>query len=102
MTTAGIIRSKRSQLARYCLVWGIRPVCGPATVGQVTKIKGFTSYGPVHRVYFFSFLVLSMRCKCLSKMHIDREYEERSQCDAQVLTSHLNSLTSKPHTRRKN
>ena len=33
----GILPSQRSQLARGCLVWGIRPVCGPATVGQVTK-----------------------------------------------------------------
>ena len=34
-------------------------------------------------------------------MHIDREYEERSQCDVQVLTSRLNSLASKPHTATK-
>ena len=34
-------------------------------------------------------------------MQIDREYEERSQCDAQVLTSCLNSLAYKPHTTRK-
>ena len=31
-------------------------------------------------------------------MQIDREYEEWSQCDVQVLTSHLNSLASKSHT----
>ena len=31
-------------------------------------------------------------------MQIDREYEERSQCDAQVLTSRLNSLASKSLT----
>ena len=34
-------------------------------------------------------------------MQIDREYEEQSQCDAQVLTPRLNSLASKPHTTRK-
>ena len=62
----GILPSKRSQLAHYYLVWGIRPVYGPSTIGQVTKIKGFTGYGPVHRVYF-SLLYLSMICKCLSK-----------------------------------
>ena len=33
----GIIPSQRSQLARDCLVWGIRLVCGPATVRQITK-----------------------------------------------------------------
>ena len=34
-------------------------------------------------------------------MQIDREYEEWSQCDAQVLTSHLNSLASNSHPTRK-
>ena len=64
--TVGILPNKNSQLARYCLVWGIRPVYGPSTVGQVTKIKDFTGYGLVHRVCFY-FFSLSMRCKCLSK-----------------------------------
>ena len=36
----GILPNKCSQLARYCLVWGIRPVYSLATVGQVT-IKVF-------------------------------------------------------------
>ena len=35
----GILSSQRSQLARDCLVWGIRPVCGSATVGQSNKKK---------------------------------------------------------------
>ena len=48
----GILPSKCSQLARNCLVWGIRLVYGLATVGQVTKIKGFTGYDPVNRVCF--------------------------------------------------
>ena len=53
----GILPSQHSQLAHDCLVWGICPVYGPTTVGQVTKIKGFTGCGPIHRVYFcvFSF-----------------------------------------------
>ena len=34
-------------------------------------------------------------------MQIDREYEEWSQCDAQVLTSRLNSLASKPTQQEK-
>ena len=34
-----------------CLVEGIRPVCGPATIGQGNKTKGFTGCGPVHRVF---------------------------------------------------
>ena len=34
-------------------------------------------------------------------MQIDKEYKEQSQCDAQVITSRLNSLTSKSHTARK-
>ena len=36
VTTVWILPNKRSQLYRYCLVWGIRLVYGPATVGQVT------------------------------------------------------------------
>ena len=51
----GILPIQRSQLARDCLVWGIRPVCGPATVGQSNKNKGFTGCGLVHRVYFCIF-----------------------------------------------
>ena len=35
VTTIGILPNKRSQLAFYCLVWGIRLVYGPATTGQV-------------------------------------------------------------------
>ena len=45
LTTVGILPNKRSQLARYCLVWGIRPVYGPATIGQVT-IKVFYRLRP--------------------------------------------------------
>ena len=90
----GILPSQRSQLACDCLVWGIRPVCGLATVWQITKIKGFTGCGPVHCVYFCVFN-FSMICKCLSNMQIDKGYEERSQCDVQVLTSRLKSLASK-------
>ena len=48
----GFSPNQPSQLARYCLVWGIRPVCGPATVGQSNKNKGFTGCGSVHRVFF--------------------------------------------------
>ena len=53
----GILPSQRSQLAHEFFLWGIHPVYGPATIGQVTKIKGFTGCGPVHHVYFcvFSF-----------------------------------------------
>ena len=51
----GIIPNKRSQLACYYLVWGICLVCGPATVGQVTKTKGFIGCGLVHRIYFYIF-----------------------------------------------
>ena len=51
-TTVGILPNKCSQLAHHYLVWGIRPVYDLATVGQVTKIKGFTDYGPVHCVCF--------------------------------------------------
>ena len=36
-----------------CLVQGIHPVCGPATVGQVTKTKAFTGCGPVHRIFLY-------------------------------------------------
>ena len=34
VTIVGILPNKRSQLALYCLVWGIHPVYCPATVGQ--------------------------------------------------------------------
>ena len=46
LLSVGILPNKRSQLARYCLVWGIRPVYGLAAVGQVTVKDYFTSCGP--------------------------------------------------------
>ena len=59
VTTVGILPNKHSQLARYCLVWGIRPVYGPATVGQVTVKAYFTGCGSVHRLsVFFSFMFM--------------------------------------------
>ena len=36
VTIVRILPNKRSQLSRYCLVWGIRSVYGLTTVGQVT------------------------------------------------------------------
>ena len=56
VTTVGILPNKCSQLARYCLVWGIHPVYGPATVGQVT-IKVFYRLRPDPPCIFFSFLM---------------------------------------------
>ena len=44
-TTIGILPNKRSQIARYCLVWGIRLVYGLATVDQVT-VKVFYQLRP--------------------------------------------------------
>ena len=59
VTTGGILPNKRSQLARYCLVWGIHPVYGPATVGQVMVKAYFTGCGLVHRLsVFFSFMFM--------------------------------------------
>ena len=55
VTIVGILPNKRSQLYRYCLVWGIRSVYGPATVGQVT-IKVFYRLRPDPScIFFFSF-----------------------------------------------
>ena len=45
VTTVGILPNKHSQLARYCLVWGILPVYGPTTVDQVT-VKVFYRLQP--------------------------------------------------------
>ena len=57
VTIVEILPNKHSQLARYCLVWEIRPVYGPATVGQVTVKDYFTGCGPVHHLsVFFSFI----------------------------------------------
>ena len=57
VTIVGILPNKRSQLARYCLVWGIHPVYGLATVGQVMVKAYFTGCGLVHRLsVFFSFI----------------------------------------------
>ena len=59
VTTVGILPNKSSQLARYCLVWGIRQVYGPATVGQVTIKACFTSCSPIHRLsVFFNFIFM--------------------------------------------
>ena len=58
-TTVGILPNKHSQLARYFLVWGIRPVCSPTTVGQVMVKACFTGYGAVHRLsVFFSLMIM--------------------------------------------
>ena len=45
LTTVGILPNKRSQLACYCLVWGICLVYSLATIGQVT-IKFFYQLRP--------------------------------------------------------
>ena len=57
VTIVGFLPNKSSQLARYCLVWVIRPVYGSATVGQVTVKDYFTGRGSVHcLIVFFSFM----------------------------------------------
>ena len=59
VTTVGILPNKHSQLARYCLVWGIHPIYSPATVGQVTVKAYFTGCGLAHRLsVFFSFMFM--------------------------------------------
>ena len=55
-----------------CLVQGIRLVCGPATVGQVTKLKDLL-VAAQSTMYIFVFFTLSMICKCLPKMWVDKE-----------------------------
>ena len=67
VTIVGILPNKRSQLARYCLVWVIRPIYGPTTIGQVTIKACFTGFGPVHRLSVFFVFILYMICKCLIK-----------------------------------
>ena len=57
VTIVGILPNKCSQLARYCLVWGMHPVYVPTTVGQVTVKAYFTGCSPFHRlIVFFSFM----------------------------------------------
>ena len=56
VTTVGILPNKRSQLAHYCLVWGIRLVYSPNTISQVTiKVLYWLRPGP--QCIFFSFLM---------------------------------------------
>ena len=62
------------------------------------KNKGFYRLRLSPLCIFLYFLTLSMICKCLSNMQIDKEYEEWSQCDAQVFPLVLDSLASKSHT----
>ena len=91
----GILPSQCSQLARDCLVWGIRPACGLATIGQVTKIKGFTGCGPVHRVYFCVFFSFKY------EMQVPIWNADWSRVRGVVTmwcTLVLNSLASKSHT----
>ena len=57
--TIGILPNKRSQLARYCLGWGIRSIYGPATVVQVT-IKVFLLVTTRSTVYIFSFFMFKV------------------------------------------
>ena len=59
VTAVGILPNKRSQLDRYCLVWGIYPVFGLDTVGQITVKACFTGCSPVHHLsVFFSFMFM--------------------------------------------
>ena len=51
---------------------------------------------------FLYFLTLSMICKFLSKMQIDQGCKEWSQCDVQVLTSHLRLSRISNHTQLEN
>ena len=58
-TTVGILPNNRSQLASYCLVWGIHSVYSLDTVGQITVKIYFTRCGLVHRLsVFFSFIFM--------------------------------------------
>ena len=76
VTTVGILPNKCSQLARYCLVWGILPYCGLDTIGQVMVKACFAGCGPVHRLsVFFSFMFM-YDVKVPNLIAIDRENEE--------------------------
>ena len=58
VTIVWILPNKRSQLARYCLVWGIRPIYDPAIVDQVT-VKVFYRLQPdPPQVFFIVFFYL--------------------------------------------
>ena len=57
VTTVGILPNKHSQLARYCLVWGIHLVYGSATVGQVMVKACFTGYGLDHCLSEFFYFI---------------------------------------------
>ena len=75
VTTIGVLPNKRSQLAHYCLVWGIRPVCGLTTVGQVMlKFFHWLRLGPPFKCIFLV-LYLCMICKCLIKCNWQRNEE---------------------------
>ena len=65
VTTVGILPNKHSQLARYCLVWGIHPVYGPTTIGQIT-IKVFYWLWPGPPCIFFSFLIFKYDVQVLT------------------------------------
>ena len=57
VTTVGILPNKRSQSARYCLVWGIRLVYGSTIVGQATvKMLYRLRPSPPFRCIFYFYI----------------------------------------------
>ena len=74
VTTIGILPNKRSQSAHYCLVWGIRPVCGPATVGEVTvKMLYLLLPSPPFKCIFWFYFIYDMQVPNLSAINIDNK-----------------------------
>ena len=70
VTIVGILPNKCSHLACYCLVWGIRLVYSPATVGQV-MIKVFYWLRPDPScIFFFSFLIFKYDVQMTNYMQV--------------------------------
>ena len=98
----GILPSQRYQLAYDYLLWGICSACGPSTVGQVTKIKGFSPVGARYIMYifvFFSFkydmqVPIDWKCRLIENARSVHNVMRR------FLPLVLGSLASKSHTQQ--
>ena len=72
VTTVGILPNKNSQLACYCLIWGIHQVYGSVTVGQVTVKACFIGCVPTHRLsVFFVLFIYDMQVPNLNPINRD-------------------------------
>ena len=96
-----ILPSQRFQLARDCLVWGIRLVCGSAIVGQVTKTKGFYQLWPGPPCIFLYLWLWVWYASAYLRCRLMKIAKSGHNVMRRFLLLVLDSLASKSHTTEK-